>query len=338
MCCGIVMNITSLFIEITNLCNKRCLYCYNKEDDLIREKYFVELNSFYKMIDKADCIQIDKIIVSGGEPTLHSEFYNMIQYVVSKNMYCKINSNAYNDEKLIKVSKDFNNKIGFQFTLDGYNIAHDRFRGNGDYQHILYLIKRIRKQGYDGDISIRYNLHANNFNVSEINDIYKDFGAYANYIYISPIVGTAESTIKSREYMSVLKYIKFIDLVRAKIQLFTPPLSCTLMHISNSSNLSPLIDVHGNVYLCQMSLYNKNFCLGNVFSENLNDILSENNIFCVLEKIKEQNACNNKCTLHLFCDGGCKGLITENGCDGFCELRKTIFINNLKIKRYQCWG
>lgn len=332
------MKITSLFLEITNLCNKTCSYCYNKEDNLSLKKHSMSENLFCKIIDEANDIGIDTIIVSGGEPTMHPQFCNMIQYIIQKNMYCKINSNAYSEEKLVSISKQFGDKIGFQFTIDGYYTSHDKFRGHNDYRHVLSLIKKIREQGYDGIISLRYNLHTTDFCPSEITEVYSDFGGYIDYIYISPIIGASERIVNANEYIIVSQMVRNINPSKAQIQLFTPPLSCTLMHITDSSELLPLIDVWGNIYLCQMSLYNKKFCLGNVADNILDDILSTKNIIYILDEIKKNLVCKKHCVLGVFCDGGCKGLLGRNGCDGFCELRKTILINDIKIKKYQCWG
>lgn len=333
------MRIASLFLEITNLCNKSCSYCYNKEDTSAYRKYSMSQDLIYKIIDESYFIGTDTIVLSGGEPTFHPEFYNIVNYIMKNNMYCRINSNAYDQDKLINVSRRFGDRLCFQFTIDGYDKSHDNFRGQGDYQHLLSSIIKIRETGYSGVISVRYNLHSVFLQPSEITKVYNDIGHYVNYIYLSPIICEDEPVISPDDYILISRIIEKINnMEKGQISLFTPPISCTLMHLAESTELSPLIDVFGNTYLCQLSLYNKNFCLGNVTDNDLCDILSNKNIIHTVDRIKKIFVCNKPCILKLFCSGGCKGISIKNGCDGFCELRKKLFINDIKIKNYQCWG
>ena len=125
---------------------------------------------------------------------------------------------------------------------------------------------------------------------------------------------------------------------KGQVSLFAPPMSCTLMHITESTVLSPLIDVLGNVYLCQMSLYKQIFCLGNVNDNSLYDILSDQNIIQTADRIKKSVICSKPCSVKLLCSGGCKSVCVKDGGDRYCELRKMCLLKNIKIKTYQCWG
>ena len=121
----------SLFMEITNKCNKKCSYCYNNMDKNIKNTYISKQN-IINLINQAQKMNIESIILSGGEPTLYPELEYITEYILKKQFNCKINSNAYNQNRLIDlVNQNINDrrKLQFQFTVDGYKRIHDKYRG-----------------------------------------------------------------------------------------------------------------------------------------------------------------------------------------------------------------
>lgn len=334
------MKITSLFFEITNKCNKRCSYCYNRENyDYDIDNHLISADLINTLVDEVRSVGADMIILSGGEPTTHPDLYDIIDHVMQNHMYCKINSNAFDCEKLIKIAEKYRNKIHIQFTIDGYYQTHNHFRGQGDYEHILASIIKIRTTGFDGNISVRYNIHSAYSDNYEVVKVYNDIGRYVDYIYLSPIIGKTEFPISIKEYKVLSKTICSTSFdKKGRVSLFLPPMSCTLKNINKSTALSPLIDVFGNVYLCQMSLYKNDFCLGNINNSSLCDILSYQNIMLTSDKIKKNIICNKQCSMKLLCDGGCKGICTKDQGDRYCDLRKMCLMSDIKFKNYQCWG
>lgn len=61
-----------LYVELSNVCNTRCVYCpypaYRFDEPFLRE------DVLEKIIESLSQQPVDKIIIGGGEPTLHPEF------------------------------------------------------------------------------------------------------------------------------------------------------------------------------------------------------------------------------------------------------------------------
>ena len=65
-------------MEITNLCNLRCRYCYNRCEDI--KLVEIPLNEILKVVYYCKNSSTD-IIFSGGEPFLYSEIDNLLKII-----------------------------------------------------------------------------------------------------------------------------------------------------------------------------------------------------------------------------------------------------------------
>ena len=111
-------------IDIINLCDHRCNFCWFWSHDMLEDKQQykgwnewakqkLDLNVFKDTIDSlvelGDCKEIQ--IGGGGEPLLHPNIHEMINYVKEKNLSCKLITNFCRIEKeqldnLIRVGLD----------------------------------------------------------------------------------------------------------------------------------------------------------------------------------------------------------------------------------------
>ena len=71
-----------IMFDLTNLCNARCIHCPQSMDFLGKEKTsFLSLDAFRSAINQCRGQKIDFIrITADGEPTLHPNFWEMIEY------------------------------------------------------------------------------------------------------------------------------------------------------------------------------------------------------------------------------------------------------------------
>ena len=87
-----------LQIEPTSICNYRCVFCYQTESSFNDPKQGhmgkMPLDLFKKIIDEVEG-KIEAItLASRGEPLIHKEFPQMLEYMNGKFLASKINTNA----------------------------------------------------------------------------------------------------------------------------------------------------------------------------------------------------------------------------------------------------
>ena len=89
------MKFVSVFIEITDKCNKNCSYCYNRINQSDSQKNFIKEDLIYNLINNLNLYGNKEIILSGGEPKIHPKFCNILDYLMKNNFNCKINTNCF---------------------------------------------------------------------------------------------------------------------------------------------------------------------------------------------------------------------------------------------------
>src|SRR3990167_4235710 len=99
-----------IFVEITNICNLRCEFCPSRFSE--RPKGFMEFKIFQRIVDelkenKAKYVNLWML----GEPLLHPQILEFINYVENKGLWAAIitNGTLFNEKREIfkKLLNDF---------------------------------------------------------------------------------------------------------------------------------------------------------------------------------------------------------------------------------------
>jgi len=73
------------YIDITNVCNHQCSWCYNACGILPHsQKRFMTISEFNSILNKLEEIGITQITITGGEPTLHKNLKDFIKLATKK--------------------------------------------------------------------------------------------------------------------------------------------------------------------------------------------------------------------------------------------------------------
>ena len=86
------MNIKSAWLTTNRSCNNKCDWCYAR--NALSEKSLMDIEKAKKIIDQLVSINVKKIILIGGEPTIYEHFVELIQYIHSKGLIIALASNG----------------------------------------------------------------------------------------------------------------------------------------------------------------------------------------------------------------------------------------------------
>jgi radical SAM protein with 4Fe4S-binding SPASM domain len=151
-----------LLIEPVSTCNLRCPFCFQTDPTFTKKPYMGVMNFelFKKIADEANILGVGAVtMASRGEPTLHKNFAEMLDYIGSKeNIFeIKINTNAtfLNDKISHSIFK--NNIAQIVISADHYQKEeYERLRKNSNYEKILKNVDNlfeIRKKYYPNSTS-----------------------------------------------------------------------------------------------------------------------------------------------------------------------------------------
>ena len=185
-----------LYIEwqVTNECNLTCLHCMEQSgpgkafhDELSETQAFSFLQ---QVMDR----EIPYLSFSGGEPTLHPRFFEMVEYVCGRNAQLKIETHGHG---MTVAKADRLKSLGVkavQISLDGASHeTFNRIRVRGNFDLAIEGIKNLRAAAVPVEIHYSPTL----FNVHEIGlavDLAYELGAYSFYTGRTMYAGNAVKT------------------------------------------------------------------------------------------------------------------------------------------------
>lgn len=125
-----------LVIELTNRCNLRCQHCFEERHAATGE---LSLAIIERVLREGKGCGIDHLAFTGGEPTLHRQFADIVQRVCEAAYTYSLVSNGMNFPHIAPLllrSQPWCK--GVTFSLDGAREAtHDRLRGHGSFRRVL---------------------------------------------------------------------------------------------------------------------------------------------------------------------------------------------------------
>jgi MoaA/NifB/PqqE/SkfB family radical SAM enzyme len=125
-----------MVIELTNRCNLRCQHCFDDRHAATGE---LALALIDKVLREGKGCGIDHLAFTGGEPTLHRQFAEIVQRVSGAAYTYSLVSNGAtfpHIAPLLQRSQPWYK--GVTFSLDGAREAtHDRLRGHGSFRQVL---------------------------------------------------------------------------------------------------------------------------------------------------------------------------------------------------------
>ena len=135
-----------LLIEPTSICNMRCPMCFQTDKSFTSKEYMGKMNfNFFKsIIDEAVSLGIGSItMASRGEPTLHPELINMLDYTQGKFFELKMNTNGSRlNPKLSRAMLSSLDHI--VFSIDSHiPEEYESIRVGGEFKKILKGVKEF---------------------------------------------------------------------------------------------------------------------------------------------------------------------------------------------------
>jgi MoaA/NifB/PqqE/SkfB family radical SAM enzyme len=135
-----------LSVELANICNLHCSYCFRSEDNLYsHHAEFFPLALLRRVIDEArEAAQITRVNFTGGEPTLHPQFAEVLETVAAANLQASFVTNGWHFERTwpaLLANRPAVSHVAF--SLDGIDReTHDRWRGNGSFERLVRALSR----------------------------------------------------------------------------------------------------------------------------------------------------------------------------------------------------
>ncbi len=146
--------------NLVRRCNLLCKHCYSISGDV---DFPGELTTdeVFSVMDDLKAFRVPVLILSGGEPLLRPDIYDISRRAKAKGFYVGLSTNGtlIDDEHAGRIAE-----IGYDYvgiSLDGIGAVHDRFRGKaGAFDESLAAVRRLRKLGVK--VGLRFTMTMDN--------------------------------------------------------------------------------------------------------------------------------------------------------------------------------
>ena len=282
--CGDFSLVTPSFVsfEITKNCPLKCKHCFNDSGVAMANEMNTE--QVYLALDKLREMGVQKVMITGGEPTQRKDFINIIRYASSQFIAVSIASSGYLiTEKLAHDLAELKDNILVQISLDGAEKNHNEIRGvKNSFEKATKAIAFLSQCGIP--VTIGATINDKNFNdMEEIAKVSQHFGA----IELSFAITTEQGRARDND---LAHKIDVKDLVNRAIELREIYSNKGLIISIEDDTLSQLenneahycgagvsqmaIRANGDISPCVCFFYS----YGNILSDELKDIFSPENV------------------------------------------------------------
>lgn len=147
--------VSHLNLEITNLCNQRCVYCFNNSGPAAR-KGELPTESWRRFLELQAKHGLKSVHITGGEPFVNGKAIELIEAAQKLGLSTSVLSNGYRVPELIEqFGSQFKKLSVVQISLDSANPEiHDARRGkSGAWRQALAAIRALRRARVPCEVS-----------------------------------------------------------------------------------------------------------------------------------------------------------------------------------------
>lgn len=163
-----VPSLRYLELQITDNCNLKCRHCYIGKP----ENNEISIDEIKAVLDEFEEMQGLRLLITGGEPLMHSHFTEMNLLLPEYNFRKILFTNGLllNEKVLRRLNAD-----EIQFSVDGMERGHEAIRGKGTYKIVMKKIHEAIDAGIM--VSIATMVHGRNLDeFDEMDDLFRKIG------------------------------------------------------------------------------------------------------------------------------------------------------------------
>ncbi len=297
--------------ELTYACNLACLHCLSSSGR--RDPRELSTQECKAVIDELQRMQVFYVNIGGGEPTVRSDFWELVDYATAHQVGVKFSTNGVRLDAAAAARLASSDYVDVQISLDGATAeVNDAVRGVGSYDMAIAALGNLRDAGFkDAKISVVCTRH----NISQLDEfkaLADSFGATLRLTRLRPS-GRGADVWDDLHPLPEQQRELYDWLVAHGEDVLTGD---SFFHLSAFGSALPglnlcgagrvvcLIDPVGDVYACPFAIHEE-FLAGNVRSPGgFTTVWRSSELFATLREPQSGGACAS-CSFYDTCQGGC---------------------------------
>ena len=301
--------------ELTYACNLSCVHCLSSSGK--RDPRELSTEQCKAIIDELQRMQVFYVNIGGGEPTVRSDFWELVDYATEHQVGVKFSTNGVRIDKKVAARLAASDYVDVQISLDGATAeVNDAVRGPGSFAMAVRALENLSEAGFrDAKISVvvtRQNVDQ----LDEFKALADRYGATLRITRLRPsgravdvwddLHPTHEQQRQLYDWLvahgeGVLTGDSFFHL-----SAFGGEGGGSLpgLNLCGAGRVVCLIDPVGDVYACPFAIH-ENFHAGNILTDGgFASVWKNSELFRELREPQSAGACAS-CNFFDACRGGC---------------------------------
>ncbi|MFP1766628.1 radical SAM protein [Lonsdalea quercina] len=304
-------SLDTVYIELTNSCNLKCIHCYNESGSARSNELSTE--QMLSLIKSISELGATDVILTGGEPFCRKDIFLLIKEIVKNNLRFSIFSNGLLiTPEMAKELKKYNVEF-MAISLDGANAdSHEKIRGKNTFKRTIDKIKLLKQY----DIKVRINHTLTTQTITELEEFMKLMKSlHVEDVYFDRFDDFGRGKEQKELVISIDDGFKVKKLIEKYCDDGCIASSETslgkIMENDSSKNLCGVginqcyIKSNGDLSFCPV-MSGKRFIIGNVLKRKLGSLWQDAKWDSVRNSTIDNIPGCNDCESKSQCLGGCK--------------------------------
>jgi mycofactocin radical SAM maturase len=298
--------------ELTYACNLSCVHCLSSSGR--RDPRELSTEECKAIIDELERMQVFYVNIGGGEPTVRSDFWELLDYATSHHVGVKFSTNGVKITPEIARKLAANDYVDVQISLDGATAeVNDWIRGPRSYEMAIRAMENLQAAGMR---NFKLSVVCTRQNISQLDEfkaIADTYGAQLRLTRLRPSGRGADVWDELHPTMAQQREL-FDWLVAHGDDVLTGDSFFHLsafgegalpgLNLCGAGRVVCLIDPVGDVYACPFAIHDE-FLAGNVRAPGgFQTVWRESQLFTELRQPQSGGACAS-CQFFDSCKGGC---------------------------------
>ena len=297
--------------ELTYACNLACAHCLSSSGR--RDPGELDTAECRAVVDELERMGVFYVNIGGGEPTIRSDFWDLLDYATAHHVGVKFSTNGTRITSAVAERLARSDYVDVQISLDGATAAvNDAVRGEGSYAAARRAMARLAEAGFRG---FKLSVVATRHNISELDDLEALAAEHGAQLRITRLRPSGRGADVWDELHPTAEQQRLLyDWLRARDEQvltgdsffhlagFGEPLPG--LNLCGAGRVVCLIDPVGDVYACPFAIHDR-FRAGNVRGRGgFAAVWAESELFADLRRPQSGGACQT-CSAFDGCRGGC---------------------------------
>jgi [mycofactocin precursor peptide]-tyrosine decarboxylase / 3-amino-5-[(4-hydroxyphenyl)methyl]-4,4-dimethylpyrrolidin-2-one synthase len=297
--------------ELTYACNLACVHCLSSSGR--RDPRELTTSECQALIDELQRLQVFYVNIGGGEPTVRSDFWELVEYATTHQVGVKFSTNGSRITDEVAERLATSDYVDVQVSIDGATAEiNDAVRGRGSYATALRAMERLATAGFTGfKLSVVITRH----NVGQLDQFKALADRYWAQLRLTRLRPSGRGAdVWDQLHPTAAQQREVYDWLVAHgekvltgdsffhLSGFGQPLPG--LNLCGAGRVVCLIDPVGDVYACPFAIHDE-FLAGNVREPGgFTRVWRDSELFLELRRPQSGGACAS-CGLFDKCRGGC---------------------------------